>query len=102
MWLLHLAIVLSPLIGKTEYYVKNLNEFAKEVREIKLDPRGAEILQCVCTVHECADRQALEVIKLKLEEDDTLSERTPLNPDDLIRLLGVCLNYTNFLFKGEY
>ena len=34
----YLATVLSPLIGKTEHHVKNLNEFAKEVLQGKLDP----------------------------------------------------------------
>ena len=33
-----MAMVMSPFIGKTEYHVKNSNEFAKEVQEIKLDP----------------------------------------------------------------
>ena len=51
---------------------------------------------------ECANRQTLEVTKLKLEEDDTLSETTPLNPDGIIRLLGLCLNCTYFLFQSEY
>ena len=46
--------------------------------------------------------KALEVIKLKLEKGDTLSERTPLNPDDIIQLLGLCLNCTYFLFQNEY
>ena len=46
--------------------------------------------------------KALEVIKLKLEEDDTLSERTPLKPDNIIQLLGLCLNCTYFLFQCEY
>ena len=44
----------------------------------------------------------LEVIKVKLEEDNTLSERTQLEPDDIIWLLGLCLNCTYFLFQGEY
>ena len=46
--------------------------------------------------------KALEVIKLKLEEDNTLSWRTPLQPDDIIRLLGLCLNCIYFLFQSEY
>ena len=46
--------------------------------------------------------KALLVIKEKLEEDNTLSERTPLEHDDIIQLLGLCLNCTYFLFQGEY
>ena len=46
--------------------------------------------------------KALEVIKVTLEEDNTLSERTPLEPDDIIQLLGLCLKCMYFLFHGEY
>ena len=35
---LYLATILSLLVGKREYHVKNSNEFEKEVGEIKLDP----------------------------------------------------------------
>ena len=44
----------------------------------------------------------LEVITVKLEEYNTLSERILLEPDDIIRILGLCLNCTYFLFQGEY
>ena len=46
--------------------------------------------------------KALEVVREKLEEDLTLSERTPLAPDDIVKLLGLCLKCTYFLFQGEY
>ena len=39
---------------------------------------------------------------MKLEEDNTLSEKTLLDPDDTIRLLDLCLNFTHFPFQGEY
>ena len=42
--------------------------------------------------------KALEVITVKLEDDDTLSERTPLEPADIIRLLDMWLNSTYVLF----
>ena len=42
------------------------------------------------------------VINEKLEEDQTLKDRTPLAPDDIIRLLSLCLKCTYFLFQGEY
>ena len=46
--------------------------------------------------------KALEVIREKPEEDQTLRDRTPLAPDDIIRLLSLCLKCTYFLFQGEY
>ena len=38
----------------------------------------------------------------KLEEDHTLRDRTPLAPEDIIRLLSLCLKCTHVLFQGEY
>ena len=45
--------------------------------------------------------KALEVIKDRLLKDQDLERRTPLSPDDIIDLLGFCLNCTYFLFQGE-
>ena len=46
--------------------------------------------------------KALDVLRLKLEEDNTLNERRPLEPDYVVQLLVLCLNCTYFLFQGEY
>ena len=46
--------------------------------------------------------KALEVIRERLEEDQTLSDRTPFAPDNIIQLLSLCLKCTYFLFQGEY
>ena len=97
----YLATILSPLVGKTEHHVKNSNEFVKEVCEIKLN--SDEELQSYdvsALFTSVPVDKALGVIRLKLEEDNTLSKRTPLEPEDIIRLL--CLNCTYFLFQGEY
>ena len=45
--------------------------------------------------------KALEVIRERLDEDQTLSDRTLLAPDDIIQLLSLCLKCTYFLFQGE-
>ena len=88
-------MVLSPLVGKTEHYVKNSNEFAKEVRELKLEPDEELRSYYVSALFTgVLTDKVLEVIKLKLEENNTLSERTLLEPD-IIRLLGLCLNCTS-------
>ena len=80
----YLATVLSPLVGKTEHHVKNSNKFVKEVWEIRLDP-DEELRSYVSALFTSVPiDKALLVIKEKLEEDDTLSKRTPLDPDDII------------------
>ena len=75
--------VLSPLVGKTEHHVKNSKDFAEYVKKLKVD-------------------KAMDVIRRKLEEDESLSKRTPLSPIDIITLLEKCLKCTYFLHKGQY
>ena len=93
----YLANVLSTRVGKTEHHVKNSNEFVKEVCEIKLDPdEQLQSYDVSALFTSVPVDNALEVIRLKLEEDNTLSERTPLEPKELY------LNCTYFLFLGKY
>ena len=99
----YLATVLSPLVGKTVHHVKNSSDFAREVKELKIEPdeelRSYDVSALFTSVP--VDK-ALAVIKDRLEKDGTLKDRTPLSPDDVTRLLGLCLNCTYFLFQGEY
>ena len=42
------------------------------------------------------------MIQQKLEEDETLGDRTALTPDQVTKLLELCLNTTYFSFRGEF
>ena len=46
--------------------------------------------------------EAVEVIWDKLKEDKDLAERTPLSPDRVAELLGLCLRSTYFCYGGEF
>ena len=66
---------------------------AKDVREIKFDPdEGLRSYVVSALFTSVTIDKALEVIKKKLEVDNTLCERTSLEPDDIIQLLELCLN----------
>ena len=47
-------------------------------------------------------REAVEVIRSKLWEDDYLIERTPLSQDRIGELLGLCLRSTYFSYGCEF
>ena len=65
----YLATVLSPLFGKTEHHVKNLNEFVKEVQEKRLDPDEELHYYDVSALFTSVPiSKALLVIKEKLED----------------------------------
>ena len=99
----YLADVLSPLMGKTEHHVKNSKEFAEYVKLLNVGPdeelRSYDVSALFASV--LVDK-ALEIIWRKLQENITLSNRTPLSPDDVIAVLDKCLKGTNFLYDGEY
>ncbi|XP_072046223.1 uncharacterized protein [Amphiura filiformis] len=45
--------------------------------------------------------KCLDIIKTRLEDDNTLKERTKLNADDIIELLQFILTTTYFSFRGH-
>ena len=46
--------------------------------------------------------KALDISLEKLREDPTLHERTPLSPEDVTKLLELCLKNTYFVFEGQF
>ena len=46
--------------------------------------------------------EAVQVIRAKPRDDDSLTERTPLSPDRVAELLDLCLRSTYFSFGGEF
>ena len=45
-------------------------------------------------------REALDIIRARLEEDESQGERTPLSPGRVAELLQLCLRSTYFSFNG--
>ena len=89
-------------MGKTEHHVKNSKEFAEYVK-LKVGPdeelRSYDVSALFTSVP--VDK-AMDIIGRRLQEDVTLSNRTPLSPDDVIAVLDKCLKGTYFLYIGEY
>ena len=46
--------------------------------------------------------EAVDIIRARLEEDESLGERTPLSPGRVAELLQLCLRSTYFSFNGEF
>ena len=99
----YLAKVLSPLVGNTIHHVKNSTEFAAFVRDIKLEDdeeiRSYDVSALFTSVP--VDK-ALDIIKTRLTNDPTLKDRSTLSPEDIIRLLDICLKCTYFVFQGQF
>ena len=46
--------------------------------------------------------EAVDIMRARLEEDESLGERTPLSPGRVAELLQLCLRSTYFSFNGEF
>ena len=46
--------------------------------------------------------EVVDIITDRLEEDDSLVDRTPLSPEEVAELLQLCLRSTYFSFNGEF
>jgi hypothetical protein len=99
----YISTILSPLVGKLPYHVKNSTDFVKTMASYKLqedeEMRSFDVSALFTSVP--VDK-ALEIIRGKLIEDTNLKQRTVLSPNDIVQLLGHCLNCTYFVFQGQF
>ena len=81
----YMADILSPLVEKTEHQVKNSKEFAEYAKNLKVGPdeelRSYDVSALFTSVP--VDK-VMNIIRRRLEEDASLSNRTPLSPNDII------------------
>ena len=98
----HLCRLLSPLVGNTPTHIKNSSDFSNFVKTQRL---GEEILVSFDIVSLFTNgpiELAIYVAKERLQEDNTLEDRTALSVNDIIQLLEFCLKATYFLFWGKH
>ena len=83
--------------------MNNSKDFADEIKNIKLEEG-----ECITSFYVTAlftsipVASALEVIKVRLEQDTELPNRTTLLANNILELLGFCLNNTYILFHNQY
>ena len=46
--------------------------------------------------------EALEVVVRRLQDDETLIERTPISAEDIHTLAAICLNTTYFQYRDDF
>ena len=86
-----------PLVGKTDSFVKNSRDFAELVKIEKLESDEIMVSFDVKSLFTNVPvTKALDIIHQKLEQDQTLDERTPLSPSQLIVLLKNMLDHNIF------
>ena len=93
---------ISLLAGKTTSFVKNSKRFAEMVsKEAVTEDEVLVSFDVELLFTNVPIGKALEVVNKKLTEDDTLSDRTTLLPNQVTSLLEICLRTTYFIYQGQ-
>jgi len=98
-----LADVLSNVVGKTEHHVKNSRHLAETLADITLE--DYEIFNShdvVSLFTNTPISKSLEVIKTRLEMDNTWRSYTKLLVSDVMELLEFILTTTYFVFWDQF
>ena len=95
--------ILSPLVGKTEHFVKNSPQFVKKIKELEVPPgRKMVSFDVTALFTSIPVTEAVSVIKDRLNQDTTLKDRCELSVNQIITLLEICLNTTYFIYAGVF
>ena len=98
-----LASIFKPLAGRTIYSVHNTQDFADQMKTIKLLPDECIISYDVKALFTSVPIEpAIKIIKQHLENDKELQQRTSMSVQHIIMLLEFCLKNTHFVFQGRF
>ena len=95
--------VLKPLVGKSPHHIQNTGDFVSKAKRLTL-----QIGECLSS-HDVTSLftsvpidPALNLIKDLLEKDEKVNDRTVLSVQNIMELLGFCLNNTYFSFQNKF
>ncbi len=96
----YLAVVIGPLVGKTEHHIKNSTDFVQKIKDLEVPPSQKLVSFNVSVLFTSISAdEAVRVIRQRLEQDNSWHDRTNLDVDQLTQLLELCLNTTYFMYK---
>ena len=93
----YLAVVIGPLVGKTEHHIKNSTDFVQKIKDLEVPPS-----QKLVSFDVSALFTSIPTDEAVLEQDNSWQDRTNLNVDQLTQLLELCLNTTYFMYSGDF
>jgi hypothetical protein len=95
--------LLCPLVGKTEFHVKNSTAFAKDVRAVSLDPGETIVSYDVVGLFPSIPIDfALETIHAVITSDNLFLSRCPVPRETFLSLMEFLLKSTVFKFEGKF
>jgi hypothetical protein len=83
--------------------VKNIEPFIKQIQSVNLqneDHSGSLVV--VSLFPNVSVDEVLHVTRNKLSKEPSLPERSPLQAEDSVKLLAICLRTTHFQFEEKF
>ena len=94
--------ILSPLVGKTDSYVKNSSHFVSSISHLNLEKNDLLVSFDVKSLFTRVPiNDALTIIKDRLILDEDLGNRTTMTPLQICHLVELCLRSTFFRFGDK-
>ena len=95
-----LADILGPMVGKSERHIKNSGDFVDKIKNLEVPPGQKLIYDVSALFTSIPVPDAIKAVRIKLDEDPKLQDRTPLSREMILELLSFCLNTTYFTYRG--
>ena len=98
-----LAHIIKPLVGQSPHHLKNTQHFIQQLQGKKLEPGEVITSFDVKALFTSVPvKPAIQIVKQRLQQDNTLPQRTSMSIAQITSLLEFCLTNTYFLFQGKY
>ena len=98
-----LAGIIHPLVGQSQHHLRNTQHFIEKIQQVKLQPGQAISSYDVKALFTSVPVDpAINIVKQRLTQDPTLSQRTQKSIPQIVTLLEFFLKNTYFLFQGKY
>lgn len=104
----HIASLLSKLVGKSEYHVRDTNSFVRGLQDIRIEEGevmvsfDVEALFTSVPVQVACEEARLRLEKEFSDEESTLRAKTTLDVPDIVQLLRLCLETAYFRVDGKF
>ncbi len=99
----HLSEILSPLLGQTQYTVRNSTEFVESLSSVKWREGDVMIsFDVVALFTNIPVEKALEIAKMMIQNDSHFKDKTDLSVENFMSLLSLCLRSSDFSFRDTF
>ena len=98
-----LSHIIKPIVGQSPHHLKNTQHFIQQLQDKRLEPGETITSFDVKALFTSVPVQpSIQILKQRLQQDNTLPQRTNMSIPQITSLLEFCLTHTYFLFQGKY